>query len=244
MGKFRSLPVIVIVFIIVIITGYGFCKKAMAMPKDTKCIVLRIYDNIEPEKEDKDVLYLGMVIKPGLTKITPDDFILPMIPIKVVIKAFSSIDTSDSNSQIISIEKDYRIELGNNHINLDLGDYQLTVNGNPETISGTSPSKTSVITANLALVVPSDNFSKPVAGKAITFTIVSGDGTLNSYSGITDQNGNCSVILTPGKENIIKIKADFQAVINDPNTVYSNSCLVNVEKNIFLKILPQMYDSQ
>jgi len=205
-------------------------SSIIAMPKDVKRIVLRIYDNTEPEKEDKNILYSSMAIKPELTKIISDDFLLPPISVKVVIKAFSSLDISDCNSQIISIEKDYRIELGNNHISLDLGDYELKLSANPETISGTSTGKTSVITANLALVIPSDNFSKPISGKTITFTITSGGGTLDSYSKITDAKGNCSVILTPGKENMIKIKADFQADIDDPNTVYSSNCLVTIEK--------------
>jgi len=109
--------------------------------------------------------------------------------------------------------------------------------GTPPTATPTStPQTTSIITANLKLVIPDDTSGtgtleptktpRPISEKKVTFTIVSGPGTLSSSTGLTDNNGNCSVSFSSDVEGKTIIEAVFQAVDGDPNSTYKSQCEV------------------
>jgi len=124
--------------------------------------------------------------------------------------------------------------------------------GNPPT--ATPKPHSALITANLRLVCPPDTDQngtpiptttpKPVAGKTIRFTVVSGDGVLDSYSAVTDENGNCSVNVSAGsvvklsgtEDDVISLRADFQADPSDPNSTYTATCVVNVKYSYSLAL--------
>jgi hypothetical protein len=282
-----------------------------SITKDTQGIKFYVYDNRDPNISPKPVIgtadipypYTSTVIPVRLDDAIvnpndPNDFtnILQMIPVTVRAETYQTVTFNPTSPNtyeglISTTEKDYTIKLGQNQINLNLGDYVLTVSANPATIypsnkgissgyedkswsdltksgmntaplytstPGNPPAITStpvntptsipkpysaLITANLRLVCPPDTDQngtpqptttpKPVANKTIRFTIVSGDGTLDSYTAVTDENGNCNVNLianySENSSDITSVRADFQADINDPNSIYSATCLVNVE---------------
>ncbi|MEQ8223124.1 MAG: Ig-like domain-containing protein [Candidatus Eremiobacterota bacterium] len=69
--------------------------------------------------------------------------------------------------------------------------------------------------------------AKPVAYKPVNFQL-QGEGSLSSTWGTTDPNGYCVVSFIPTLEGTDTITANFYPDPNDPNTVYTDSCTVNV----------------
>ena len=88
------------------------------------------------------------------------------------------------------------------------------------------------IIAQLMITYPADSDGvvpppKPVVNKPIMFQL-QGEGSLSSNYGTTDPNGYCVVSFLPTVAGTDLITAIFQPDPNDPNTVYTDTCTVNV----------------
>jgi hypothetical protein len=108
---------------------------------------------------------------------------------------------------------------------------------------GIVPAGTSDITATLSIKYPGDPnvpnsmpVYKPVAHKEVQFTLTGG-GELSAIRKDTNEGtGNCTVTLTTTEPGLKTITARFQADPNDPNTIYTDTCDVNVTGNPNLEL--------
>jgi len=199
-----------------------------SMPNGTNRIDVKVY-NFKDKDPDASVVFdpnsflAGGYVVPPYTTTTipvpimtdsndPNSNILPAIPVKVWAGAFgASSDINDPNSALLSTEHYMILKVGNQTANLQLGDYELTLTANPDTIGGSTvkgsnlissaiavPSPAiSYITANLNIIylTPAPNSTsppkppKPVKGKSIKFEIIDGnyEGT---YLSLSDESGS------------------------------------------------------
>ncbi|MEQ8224461.1 MAG: Ig-like domain-containing protein [Candidatus Eremiobacterota bacterium] len=276
-----------------------------SMTKDTRRIEVRIFEDKSTPEGDPigtEPIGIGTIREPDTTatipvhiKNNPDapntSDVLPVVPVKIWVGAFPDRDGYSLVNPITETLKDYTVTVGNNAINLQLGDYKLTVLASPQNItlpyyfnksnniSGKiarstptpviipgktgnimivhsdddypyppddypyPPDDTPVpeetpgtdIVAQLMITYPADANGvvpepKPVAYKPVNFQL-QGEGSLSSTWGTTDPNGYCVVSFIPTLEGTDTITANFYPDPNDPNTVYTESCTVNIIRN-------------
>lgn len=120
-----------------------------SMTKDTRRIEVRIYED-KPTSEGDPIgtepIGIGTIREPDTTatiavhiKNNPDDpnssDVLPVVPVKIWVGAFPDRDGNSLVNPISETLKDYTVVVGNNAINLQLGDYELKVWASPQNIT-------------------------------------------------------------------------------------------------------------
>jgi len=247
-----------------------------SMTKDTRRIEIRIYEDKSTPGGDPigtEAIGMATIKEPDTTakipvhiKNNPDDpdpndpntpGVLPVVPVKIWAGAFSDRDGDSLINPISETLKDYTVVVGNNAINLQLGDYDLTLTADPNTISisqtppiGASRSSSlqassdeakTTITAKLVIAYPTSVSGnnpdtqtapepKPVENKLIKFKLEEGSsGILEPDEAYTDPNGFCSTTLKCNETGTKKVIAEFQPdPNNNPEIIYPASCYVYV----------------
>ena len=190
------------------------------MTIDTKGILIEVL-----EKEDDSNLGSAWIPEPNTTAQIPvelednADNVLPVI--EVIVRA-SAYDTNDPNSlsaeHLLSIaEKEIELEVGNNDVNLNLGDYELTLESDSQEVIINNETS---ITATLEIVYPAPTDGSPVPtpmpvkDRDITFYITTGDAEFSNgevtATATTGDDGKCNVILIPNDIEAITVEAEFQ----------------------------------
>jgi hypothetical protein len=222
-----------------------------SMPVDTTLIKIKVRDPNETNPDNTiDPNGTCTIIRDGRSTITEELGPLPVI--KVIVRA-EAYDSSSAATPISINEQELKIKPGNasdNTVNLDLGEYKLTLNSDPDIIypdfiSGGD----STITATLKIEYtpdPNDPNStptpRPIPNKTIDFSVLSGKGFFSetndiTANGTTDPNGECKVTLTWDKTdeelNDIQIQAEFKP---DPNSSPSTkTCNVSLPCSLVWK---------
>ncbi len=289
-----------------------------SMPADTKQIIVKVRQAIDPNDPDAPPDDPNSYLKNGYAEIlAPQDKVtigpLPAIKVKVRAETYDRYGPLLPEQAISIVEKEFQLYvLSENEIAMPLGDYDLTLTADPNTIvlggstvSGSNlisnivalptptPGRTAIknnltpmnpcvavvtpegsplptdtptptptpirvssdITATLMIKypTPTDNTGstsvptpKFIANKQITFTLIKGNDeytTLSSESseessdetiesdtvtGTTNSKGTCTIKLLSGTTGDKVIKASFMADLNDPNSVYSDQCIITV----------------
>jgi len=146
-----------------------------SMTKDTRRIEIRIYEDKSTPGGDPigtEAIGMATIKEPDTTAKIPvhiknnsDDAdpndpntpgVLPVVPVKIWAGAFSDRDGDSLVNPISETLKDYTVVIGNNAINLQLGNYDLTLRADPNSIvlGGSTVSGSSLISNVTALPTP------------------------------------------------------------------------------------------
>jgi len=173
-----------------------------SMPSDT----IRLNIDVLEFNDPNNILFQKQFDKPDTAETIVKIEALPVI--KVIVKA-RAYDDPNSTVPISEAEQVLDIHVGYNPVDLVLGDYDLILD---TTSSEISINEETTLTAKLEIVKNTlPPVREPVKGKLIVFDCDPTYATLSSSDGTTDDNGNCTTILTGKEEGTITVSAEFEA---------------------------------